>query len=89
MAAAAKGLLRGDLRIKLTDGSTIDSRRSDILIDRVDEYVHIEIGLCDAILVIEKEAVYHSLVASSFHESPDFNCIMITGKGCKRIRRYE
>lgn len=81
--AAAKGLVRGNLIITCRDGSIFDCRMKNVLIENVDDYSSVEIGLCDTILVIEKEAVYHTLLACWFNKSHEFNCIMVTGKGCE------
>lgn len=88
--AAAKGLVRGPLHITLKDGSVIDCRSHDYLIAQIEEYDSFMLGECDAVLVIEKEAVFQSLTSHAFHDADDFQCLLVTGKGCKNeIHEYD
>lgn len=78
--AAAKGLVKGPLTIMLKNKSVITCSTNEYLISRVDEYEQLTLQLCSAVIVIEKEAVFHSLVEVDQGAS---RYLVVTGKGCK------
>lgn len=65
------------------DGNMIDCSSHDLLISEVQNYSSFIINKCDAVLVVEKEAVFRSLttIVNGISDGP--RCILITGRGCK------
>lgn len=79
--AASKGLIRGPLIIMMRDGTQIDCSTHDCCITHAEDYDQISIASCDAVLVVEKEAVYQTLAA----KHAQLRCVVITGKGCNTV----
>ncbi|KAG0146804.1 hypothetical protein CROQUDRAFT_670968 [Cronartium quercuum f. sp. fusiforme G11] len=81
--ASSKGLFSGNLRLKTKDDEIISARTRPALIP-VAELIGEVIPDEDVqfILVIEKEAVFNSLISVDFPNDPRFGkSVMITGKG--------
>ncbi|EGE05342.1 meiotic recombination protein spo11 [Trichophyton equinum CBS 127.97] len=84
VAAAAKGATGGNFSITLKNGSSIQvgACTEGILIPRIHEIEGIDISGISWILVIEKEAVFHRLITSGYHNaSAAGSGILLTGKG--------
>ncbi|KAJ3300450.1 endodeoxyribonuclease [Borealophlyctis nickersoniae] len=71
VVAASKGLVHGDLRIIMKDGSVTDCSTGGDQLETDARFV----------LVIEKEATFRTVLASKFSQGPCGPCIIITGKG--------
>ncbi|GBF63711.1 meiotic recombination protein [Trichophyton mentagrophytes] len=84
VAAAAKGATGGNFSITLKNGSSIQvgACTEGILIPRIHEIEGIDISGISWILVIEKEAVFHRLITSGYHNASAVGSgILLTGKG--------
>ncbi|OAL69374.1 hypothetical protein A7D00_6493 [Trichophyton violaceum] len=84
VAAAAKGAIGGNFSITMKSGSSIQvgACTEGIVIPRIHEVKEIDISGISWILVIEKEAVFHRLITSGYHNaSAAGSGILLTGKG--------
>lgn len=83
VTAAAKGLVAGAFRLCRRDGSLVDASgdRDGMLITPAREILSIDMTAIRWILVIEKEATFRSIAASSFWETIRTCGVIITGKG--------
>ncbi|KAK4985409.1 endodeoxyribonuclease [Elasticomyces elasticus] len=81
--AAAKGLVAGAFRLHKRDGSEVDglSDREGILIPSMRDVLSVNMNCVQWIVVIEKEASFRCLTASTFWDKLATRGIMITGKG--------
>jgi meiotic recombination protein SPO11 len=83
VTAAAKGLIAGAAMFYKRDGSVITLSRFDkgVLVFDPKELLSVDVSTVQWILVIEKEATFRSLCASSFWQTFSSQGILITGKG--------
>ncbi|EFR00877.1 meiotic recombination protein spo11 [Nannizzia gypsea CBS 118893] len=84
VAAAAKGAIGGNFSITMKNESSIQvgAFAEGIIIPRIDEVDGIDTSGISWILVVEKEAVFHRLITSGYHNtSAAGNGILLTGKG--------
>lgn len=80
--ATSKGLVAGNLIIRMADGSTVDyeSSQSGILVPSSTEDIVDMHSNASSVLVIEKDATFESVLDAGFCEQ--FHpCIIVTGKG--------
>ena len=83
VVAAAKGLIVGAVSFCRRDGSTVDasSDREGLLMPNLKDILSVTIQSVKWILVIEKEATFRSIAASTFCTTLSTSGIMITAKG--------
>ncbi|CAK4016770.1 Meiotic recombination SPO11 [Lecanosticta acicola] len=83
VTAVAKGLLAGAVSFCRKDGSTVDAfnDREGILVPSLKDVLSVMMQNVRWILVIEKEASFRSIAASSFWDVISARGIIITGKG--------
>ncbi|KAK5733773.1 Signal recognition particle [Elasticomyces elasticus] len=83
VTAVAKGLIVGALSICRRDGSIINAAadRDGILIPSLKDVLSVDVKAVKWILVIEKEASFRSIAASSFWDKVASEGVLITGKG--------
>ncbi|KAK4953657.1 endodeoxyribonuclease [Elasticomyces elasticus] len=83
VTAVAKGLVVGALSICRRDGSVTNAAvdRDGILIPSLKDLLSIDLQAVKWILVIEKEASFRSIAASSFWDTVASEGVLITGKG--------
>ncbi|MCJ1473582.1 hypothetical protein MMC13_002233 [Lambiella insularis] len=84
VVATAIGLVAGSFTIKRSDGSTIDmsSGLEGLSVPSIDNTDRLDISSVQWILVIEKEATFHSLALKAFYRNHKIgNGIIVTGKG--------
>lgn len=83
VAAVAKGLLAGAVTFSRTDGSSVErfNDRQGILVPSLRDIMSANMQSVKWILVIEKEASFRSIAASTFWERICTEGIIITGKG--------
>ncbi|BGP48432.1 endodeoxyribonuclease [Rhodotorula kratochvilovae] len=85
VVATAKGLLAGAVKLVLLDGSELaggEQARRGALIPAGQAIDRLELDDPKWVLVIEKDAVFHSLAASSLLNDAELgNGILLTGKG--------
>jgi meiotic recombination protein SPO11 len=81
--AAAKGLIAGAVSFCRRDGSTVDvsSDREGLLMPNLKDILSVKILLVKWILVIEKEATFRFIAASTFWTTLSTSGIMVTAKG--------
>ena len=81
--AVAKGLLVGALKLCRRDGSTIDATadKDGILVPNLQDILSVDMSSVKWILVVEKEATFRSIAASSFCDTLLSCGVMLTGKG--------
>lgn len=81
--AAAKGLIVGAVSFCRRDGSVVDasSDREGLLIPNLKDILSVDISSVKWILVIEKEAIFRSIAASTLWTTLSTNGIMVTAKG--------
>jgi meiotic recombination protein SPO11 len=81
--AAAKGLIVGAVSFCRRDGSTVNasSDREGLLMPNLKDILSVNISLAKWILVIEKEATFRCIAASTFWTTLSSSGIMITAKG--------
>jgi meiotic recombination protein SPO11 len=81
--AAAKGLIAGAVSFCRRDGSTVDasSDREGLLMPNLKDILSVNISSVKWILVIEKEASFRSIAASTFWSTLSISGIMVTAKG--------
>lgn len=71
------------------DGTLVDCLLQDYLISHVENYQSLTVDACDAVLLVEKEAVFQTLSSTSFYDSLASKVILVTGKGCASFVLYE
>lgn len=83
VTAAAKGLIVGAVSFCRRDGSAVDasSDREGLLMPNLKDILSVNISSVKWILVIEKEATFRSIAASSFRTTLSTEGIMVTAKG--------
>lgn len=83
MTAAAKGLVTGALTFCRRDGSILDvaDDKEGALVPALRDILSVDMAGVRWILVIEKEATFRSIAASSFWKSNSARGVIITGKG--------
>ena len=81
--AAAKGLIVGAVSFCRRDGSTVDvsSDREGLLMPNLKDILSVDISSVKWVLVIEKEATFRSIAASTFWSTLSTSGIMVTAKG--------
>jgi meiotic recombination protein SPO11 len=81
VTAAAKGLITGAATFHKRDGSVMTLSDKGTLVFDQKELISVDMSRVRWILVIEKEATFRSLCASSFWNISSSHGILITGKG--------
>jgi len=83
VTAAAKGLVAGAFTICRPDGSILDAacEREGILVPVLKDILSINMSSVRWILVIEKEASFRSIAASTFWHEVSTRGVIMTGKG--------
>lgn len=83
IVAAAKGLFAGAAQICRRDGSLLDASAEPegTLVPNIKEILSVDMAGVRWILVIEKEATFRSIAASSFWRTLTSEGMIITGKG--------
>lgn len=83
VTAVAKGLVAGAVRFCRRDGSTTDAAndREGILVPSLRDLLSVAMVSVKWILIIEKEATFRSIAASSFWDVASTHGVIITGKG--------
>lgn len=83
ISAAAKGLMAGAFNICRRDGSLVDvaSDREGLLVPSLKDVLSVDLSAVRWVLVIEKEATFRSIAASSFWENIRTCGAIMTGKG--------
>ncbi|KAI1206884.1 DNA topoisomerase IV, alpha subunit [Annulohypoxylon truncatum] len=84
IVAAYKGLVAGNITIRLKSNSVLDcsSDHNGILIPHAETIHQIDIGEAKWVMVIEKEATFRGLAASRYYETSAAGAgLLITGKG--------
>jgi meiotic recombination protein SPO11 len=81
--AAAKGLIVGAVSFCRRDGSVVDasSDKEGLLMPNLKDILSVNISSVKWILVIEKEATFRSIAASTFWTTLSTSGIMVTAKG--------
>lgn len=81
--AAAKGLIAGSVSFCRRDGTIIDAStdKEGLLVPNLNDVLSADLNNVKWILVIEKEATFRSIAASSFWDTLSGNGIMVTAKG--------
>ena len=81
--AAAKGLIAGAVSFCRRNGSVVDasSDREGLLMPNLKDILSVNISSVKWILVIEKEATFRSIAASTFWSTLSISGIMVTAKG--------
>ncbi len=81
--AVAKGLVAGAFSLCRRDGSTVDAKsdREGLLVPNLKDILSVGMKAIKWVLVIEKEATFRSIAASSFWDSISTEGAIITGKG--------
>jgi meiotic recombination protein SPO11 len=81
--AAAKGLIVGAVSFCRRDGSAVDasSDREGLLMPNLKDVLSVNMSSVKWILVIEKEATFRSIAASTFWATLSSGGIMVTAKG--------
>ncbi|KAF2269596.1 DNA topoisomerase IV, alpha subunit [Lojkania enalia] len=83
VTAAAKGLVSGNFVIKKSDGTLVNglSDNEGILIPKVLGGDRLNLSAIQAILVIEKEAAFQSVITSKYWSKMSASCVILTAKG--------
>lgn len=83
VTAAAKGLVAGAFNICRRDGSMLDATndKDGLLIPALKDVLSIDMSRVQWILVIEKEASFRSITASTFWDEIATHGVVMTGKG--------
>jgi meiotic recombination protein SPO11 len=81
--AAAKGLIVGAVSFCRRDGSTVDasSDREGLLMPNLKDILSVNVSSVKWILVIEKEATFRSIAASTYWPTLSTSGIIVTAKG--------
>ncbi|KAK5137789.1 hypothetical protein LTR08_007361 [Meristemomyces frigidus] len=83
VSAVAKGLVTGAFTLCRRDGSTVNAAadRNGMLVPSLKEILSVDMTAVKWIVVIEKEASFHSIAASCFWDTLSWQGVLITGKG--------
>ena len=83
VTAAARSLVAGAIKLCRRDGSFVNAGidREGILVSSLRDFFSVNMSAVQWILVIEKEATFRSIAASSFWEMLSRHGVIITGKG--------
>ena len=83
ITAAAKGLVAGAVTFCRRDGSVVDAAndREGTLVPSLREVLSVNMSVVKWIIVIEKEASFRSIAASSFWDTVSTQGVIVTGKG--------
>lgn len=83
VTAAAKGLVAGAFKICRRDGSIVNAacEREGLLVPVMKDVLSIDISAVKWVLVIEKEASFRSIAASTFWDAVSTQGVILTGKG--------
>ncbi|KAK0276725.1 endodeoxyribonuclease [Friedmanniomyces endolithicus] len=83
VTAAAKGLVVGAFSLCRRDGSVLDAAadREGILIPSLKDVLSVDLSNVKWIVVVEKEASFRSISASTFWDRVSTEGVLITGKG--------
>ncbi|OIR56682.1 MAG: meiotic recombination protein Spo11/DNA topoisomerase VI subunit A [Amphiamblys sp. WSBS2006] len=86
--ASSKGLIHGDIRFILNDGTAVDcSRQGTTFIPVLDDVLSVEFQENTVFVIIEKEATFRAFIQSDHKEQ---RAIAVTGKGypCTATRQF-
>ena len=83
VTAVAKGLVAGSISFCRHDGSVIETanEREGILVPSLKKILSVNMTAVKWILVVEKEATFRSIAASSFWDTISTRGVLLTGKG--------
>ncbi|KAI5275893.1 DNA topoisomerase IV, alpha subunit [Aureobasidium subglaciale] len=81
--AGVKGLMAGAAIIHRRDGSKIElvNVQSGILVPSMEDILSVDMSRVRWVLVIEKEATFHSVISSEVWEEMMWHAVLVTGKG--------
>ncbi|KAL1304175.1 hypothetical protein AAFC00_000600 [Neodothiora populina] len=83
ITAAAKGLMTGSVVFCHKDGSQLDLMASTegVLIHGLGDILSVDMGAARWVMVVEKEATFHTIIKSDEWQRLKWKTIMVTGKG--------